>query len=162
MTRLILPLVLILTALAMPKAYAFDGLVTHIVDGDTLDVINETGAQERIRLTNADTPELKHFKWGYQPSASEARTSLLNLCGGKIATVVRKRVDRYGRTTGAVTCQGFDVATWQLDNGFAWPYHYGTPKKYKRMALTAKEKGLGLWALPNATDPYYWRKLGMH
>lgn len=158
MTRLILPIALILTALAIPKAWAFDGLVTQVSDGDTLTVMNEKGASEIIRITKIDTPELKHFKWGYQPYASEARTSLLNLCGGKIATVMRKSTDKYGRTAGAVSCQGFDVAEWQLDNGFAWTYHYGTPKKYKRMALAAKEKKIGLWALENPIDPYFWRK----
>lgn len=162
MNRIILPLVLALAMLSMQNADAFDGLVIHVSDGDTLTVMNEKGAGETIRILKIDTPELKHFKWGYQPYASEARTSLLNLCAGKIATVMRKSTDKYGRTAGAVSCQGFDVATWQLDNGFAWPYHYNTPKRYKNMALTAKDKKLGLWALQNPVDPYFWRKLEMH
>lgn len=146
----------------MPKAWAFDGLVTHVSDGDTLTVLNENGTGEVIRIVYIDTPELQHFKFGYQPYASEARTSLLNLCGGKLATVIRKTTDKYGRTAGHVACQGFDVATWQLDNGFAWPYHYGTPKKYRALAATAKAKHLGLWALPNPIDPWAWRKLSIH
>ena len=154
-------LLIILTLFSL-QAFAFDGLVTRVSDGDTLTVTNEKSVDETIRISKIDTPELKHFKWGYQPYASEARTSLLNLCAGKIATIVRKSTDRYGRTSANVSCQGYDVATWQLNNGFAWPYHYNTPKLYKNMALTAKEKNLGLWALENPVDPYFWRKLGMH
>ena len=143
-------------------AFAFDGLVTHVSDGDTLTVMNEKGTGEVIRITYMDAPELKHFAWGYQPYASEARTSLLNLCGGKLATIIRKTTDKYGRTAGRVSCQGFDVATWQITNGFAWPYHYNTPVKYKALAATAKSKHLGLWGLENPVDPWAWRKLSQH
>ena len=46
-------------------AFAFDGLVTHVSDGDTLTVMNEKERGEVIRITYMDAPELKHFAWGY-------------------------------------------------------------------------------------------------
>ncbi len=155
MTRLLLPLVLILSALAMPKAYADEGLVTGVHDGDSITV---AGQAKNIRIRYMDAPEIKAFKWGNQPFGVEARNALATLCKGQIATLTKITKDKYDRLDANVSCQGFDVAEWQLDNGFAWPYHYNTPKKYKRMALAAKEKGLGLWALPNPVDPWAWRK----
>jgi endonuclease YncB( thermonuclease family) len=160
MKKLLSTLILVivnLTAIYCQPTWALDGLVTSVHDGDSITI---AGISQKIRIRNMDAPELanKSLGWGYQPYASEARTSLLNLCGGKIATLTNMKTDFYGRIDARVNCQGFDVATWQLDNGLAWPYHYNTPKKYKRMALDAKGKNLGLWVLPNATDPWAWRK----
>jgi endonuclease YncB( thermonuclease family) len=38
-------------------AFTYRGTVTHIVDGDTLDVRLASGKRERIRLIGIDTPE---------------------------------------------------------------------------------------------------------
>lgn len=148
----------IITILALSvalNAHAAGGLVTDVHDGDTITV---QGFAQKIRIAKIDTPELKTYKWGYQPYGSEARTNLLNLCLGKIATLTDIKSDRYGRFDANVSCAGVDVAGWQLSNGSAWPYHYNTPKKYKAMSDVARNKGLGLWSLSNAIDPYFWRK----
>ena len=144
------------------SACAFDGLVTNVHDGDTITVNNELGAPEKIRLLRADTPELNGKKWGYQPYAGEAKTATLNLCMGKVAKIERHGIDRYGRTLGYIRCGGVDLATYLIQNGDAWVYRYSSTKALRLMQITAKEKGLGLWALPNPVEPILWRKNGMH
>lgn len=144
-------------AIISPPVFAFDGLVTQVHDGDTLTVKNENGAAEKIRIYRIDAPELKGGGNPYQPYASEARTSLLNLCNGKVATVIRKGKS-YGRTVGIVSCDGDDVADWQINNGSAWAYRYTATKTQKATQARVKLSGYGLWALQNPIEPYLWRK----
>lgn len=156
MKKVMLFVLLMLTVLISQQSFAFDGLVTLVHDGDTLTVINESKNPEIIRLFRIDSPEMKGAKWAYQPYASEARTALLNLCVGKIATVVRKGTS-YNRTVGSVSCEGVDVATYQVANGNAWVYRYTPTKALKTLQVKAKASGLGLWSSPNPVEPYLWR-----
>ena len=152
----------ILALLFSANAWAFEGLVTKIYDGDTLIVINEIGAFEKIRLAKADAPELKAFKWGEQPYALAARNALVNLCEGKTATVIRKNKDQYGRTVASVSCQNTDITTYMIKNGDAWAYRYSSTKALRNLQASAKTQHLGLWASPDAIEPIVWRKKALH
>jgi endonuclease YncB( thermonuclease family) len=78
------------------------GIVTKVVDGDTLDV-NGT----RIRLALVDTPERG------QPGFYEAKKFVESLCLGKKGELDvdngQRRGDRYGREIGVVYCDGFNA-----------------------------------------------------
>lgn len=78
------------------------GIVTKVVDGDTLD-INGT----RIRLALVDTPERG------QPGFYEAKRFVESLCLGKKGELDvdngQRRGDRYGREIGVVYCDGFNA-----------------------------------------------------
>jgi endonuclease YncB( thermonuclease family) len=78
------------------------GIITKVVDGDTLD-INGT----RIRLALVDTPERG------QPGFYEAKRFVESLCLGKKGELDvdngQRRGDRYGREIGVVYCDGFSV-----------------------------------------------------
>ena len=78
------------------------GIVTKVVDGDTLD-INGT----RIRLALVDTPERG------QPGFYEAKRFVESLCLGKKAELDvdngQRRGDRYGREIGIVYCDGLNA-----------------------------------------------------
>ncbi|MGB0113820.1 MAG: thermonuclease family protein [Ilumatobacteraceae bacterium] len=89
-----------------------DGLavVTHIVDGDTIDVEID-GREERVRLIGIDTPETKKPNSPIEcfgPEASAFTTSLLPL--GTIVRIERDVVarDDYGRLLGYVYVPGDD------------------------------------------------------
>ena len=153
---------LILALLFSANALAFDGLITKVYDGDTLIVINEIGAFEKIRLAKVDAPELKAFKWGEQPYAQAARKALASLCEGKTATIIRKAKDQYGRTVASVSCQSTDVTTYLIKNGDAWAYRYSSTKALRNLQASAKEQHLGLWASPDAIEPIIWRKKALH
>lgn len=153
----LLSLVLALALSILPTlATAFDGLVTQIKDGDTLTVINEVGLAEKIRLYRVDSPEMKYSNVPYQPYATEARTGLINLCGGQIATVIRKGTS-YTRTVATVQCKGVDAGKHQVSNGNAWVYRYRQSIYFNKLQTDAKTRGVGLWALP-AVEPYLWRR----
>lgn len=149
--------ILIIALVFSVNSFAFDGLVTQVHDGDTLTVLNEQGLAEKIRIYRIDAPELKGSGNPYQPYASESRTSLLNLCRGEVASIVRKGKS-YGRTVGTVSCAGQDVAAYQVDNGNAWAYRYTATKALKNEQAKAKASSLGLWVQLNPIEPYLWRK----
>jgi micrococcal nuclease len=93
----------------------FEGTVTYIVDGDTLD-INDN----RIRLALVNTPE--RGQEGYM----DAKKLLQNLCLNKKGEVDiddgQRRGDRYGREVGVVYCDGTNVNKALMENSLAIIY----------------------------------------
>ena len=89
-----------------------DGIVTKVVDGDTLD-INGT----RIRLAIVDTPERG------QPGYDNAKNLVESLCLGKKGQLDvdsgQRRGDRYGREIGVVYCDGVNVNAKIMENKMA-------------------------------------------
>lgn len=79
-----------------------EGIVTKVVDGDTLDI---NGA--RIRLALVDTPERG------QPRFDQAKEFVESMCLGKKGELDvdsgQRRGDRYGREVGVVYCDGVSV-----------------------------------------------------
>ena len=88
------------------------GIVTKVVDGDTLD-INGT----RIRLALVDTPERG------QPGFYEAKKFVESLCLGKKGELDvdngQRRGDRYGREIGVVYCDGLNANEKLMNNKLA-------------------------------------------
>ncbi len=88
------------------------GNVTHVVDGDTLDI---NGI--RIRLSLVNTPERG------QPGFKEAKDFVNSLCLGKKGELDvdegQRRGDRYGREVGVVYCDGLNVNEKLMDNHLA-------------------------------------------
>lgn len=135
-----------------------DGLatVTHIVDGDTIDV--EIGnREERIRLIGIDTPETKKPNTPiqcYGPEASAFTTSLLPL--GSTVRIERDVVGRddYGRLLGYVHLIGDDgsdtfVNMVIVEQGYARPLTIEPNSTYAAAfasaARAAESDDLGLW-----------------
>jgi micrococcal nuclease len=89
-----------------------EGIVTKVVDGDTLD-INGT----RIRLAIVDTPERG------QPGYDKAKNLVESLCLGKKGQLDvdsgQRRGDRYGREIGVVYCDGVNVNAKIMENKMA-------------------------------------------
>jgi Staphylococcal nuclease homologue len=79
-----------------------EGIVTLVVDGDTLDNIGT-----RIRLALVDTPERG------QPGFDQAKKFVESLCLGKTGELDvdsgQRRGDRYGREVGVVYCDGVNT-----------------------------------------------------
>lgn len=149
-------MILLILLLVCFPAYAFDGLVTHVIDGDTIRVNNERGEPEKIRIHYIDAPELKSTKYPYQDHGAESKTSLMQLCSGKIATI-NPRGTSYDRTVADVKCQDVDVAAFQVQWGYAWAYT-NAPKRIKRLQIDAQGKRIGLWSKDNPIKPWEWRK----
>jgi hypothetical protein len=88
------------------------GIVTKVVDGDTLDI---NGI--RIRLALVDTPEIN------QPGYDRAREFVESLCLGKKGELDvdsgQRRGDRYGREVGVVYCDGINMNDKLMSNNLA-------------------------------------------
>jgi endonuclease YncB( thermonuclease family) len=91
------------------------GPVTHVVDGDTLDV---NGI--RIRLALVNTPEIGET--GYET----AKNFVKDLCLGNDAEVDiddgQRGGDRYGREIGVVYCDGINVNSALMEKQYARIY----------------------------------------
>ncbi len=79
-------------------AFSFDtGIVTRVVDGDTLKVVID-GKEETIRLCGVDTPETVHPSKPVEPGALEASDFTKQLTGKQIIlTYDEKPRDFFGR-----------------------------------------------------------------
>jgi endonuclease YncB( thermonuclease family) len=98
------------TPASAPGSYT--ATVTHIVDGDTLDLSNG----ERVRFIGIDTPEMGEC--GY----NEAKANLSTMALGKVATLspgARDNTDRYGRVLRYVDVGGLDTGLAQIKAGLA-------------------------------------------
>src|SRR4051812_47085556 len=157
MTALAAAAVLAATAQTAPSArFTLRGTVTHVVDGDTVDVRLTSGRTERIRLIGIDTPE--RGDCGAAKATAYART----LAQGR-ATVLRGDAtqatrDRYGRLLAYVWVGGRDVGFQQLARGLAKVYVYDRAFQrlgaYQRAERVGKGRTDGIWhACAAATTP---------
>lgn len=147
--------VIALASATVEAAPEVAGRVVGITDGDTLTVLTEERRQQRIRLSDIDTPE------SGQPYGARSRQALADLAFQKPVRVVVQDVDRYGRTVGRVYAGPVDVNQELVRQGAAWVYRqYNRDPSLLRVEAEAREAKRGLWALPEAerTPPWEWRQ----
>ncbi len=137
--------------LALP-AWALEGKVVSVSDGDTIKVL--VGRQQvKVRLAEIDTPEKR------QPHGSKAKQALSALVFGKRVRVVETARDRYGRTVGRVYAGSVDVNAEMVRQGHAWVYRkYAKDPELFAAERAAREARRGLWALPEQIPPWEWRR----
>ena len=101
---------LVLAAAAFALTGCRTGVVTHVVDGDTLDV-----ADTRVRVVGIDTPERG------QCGFNEAKNRVSQLVAGKQVSVidVGQGTDRYGRALGYIQIGSVDVGRTLIAEGLA-------------------------------------------
>jgi len=115
---------LVLVGLALVATGCRSGIVTYVVDGDTIDVDGR-----RVRFIGIDTPERGQCGYG------EAKLRVAQLVNRKrvdIVSVPGNTTDRYDRELGYVQLRGFDIGKVLLAEGLAkarydsndgYPYH---------------------------------------
>jgi endonuclease YncB( thermonuclease family) len=135
-------------------------LVVGISDGDTLTPrCGRIGAYERVkvRIAAIDAPEKA------QPYGQRSRQALGSLCFSETALITEIDTDRYGRTVADVSCNGEDVGSRMVSDGWAWVYDYNKLATRRggglfKLEARARGKRLGLWADPRPTPPWVWRR----
>jgi micrococcal nuclease len=128
------------------------GRVVKIADGDTLTMLIDD-RQEKIRLSDIDTPERK------QPFGMRAKQALADMTFGKTIIVETSTRDRYGRVIGHVVVDDLDVNAELVRRGYAWVYRrYTDDAELIRLEQIARTEGLGLWAESNPIPPWEWRR----
>ncbi len=148
------------TAPTGPPAGAGLGIVTHLVDGDTLDV-SIGGTEERVRLIGVDTPESVAPNRPVQCYGAEASAYLDTLV--PVGTEVRLERDavprdQYGRLLAYVYRADDDllVNLALVERGFADAVTYGDNEAlYPTLVAaeaTARDGGRGLWSVCGGPD----------
>ena len=128
------------------------GLVTRVVDGDTIHVT--VGLTKHvIRLSEIDTPE-RDQPWGRQ--ASRALADKLNRAR---VTVLTTETDRYGRLVGKVLYGSRDINREMVREGHAWVYRqYLHDRSLLEDERTARQRKVGLWGSNHPIEPWRWRR----
>jgi micrococcal nuclease len=121
-------------------------VVTHVVDGDTIEVRFDDGREEEVRLIGINTPEEGECL------ADEASALLRNLVEGEVVTLRRDRTDRdqYDRLLRYVVLGGLSVGDAMVESGLAISRAY-PPDVAQQAALDAaqaraQEAERGRWA----------------
>lgn len=128
-----------------------EGKVVKVIDGDTIDVLDNTNTKHRIRFYGIDAPESK------QAYGQKAREFLASMIAGKNVKVVIKDKDRYGRNIGKVLLNGTDINREMVANGYAHAYKEYS-KEYMREEADAKALKLGLWQDKHPIKPSDFRR----
>jgi endonuclease YncB( thermonuclease family) len=135
-------------------AKTFQGIVTHVNDGDTLWIeVDPKTKPIKVRLQGIDAPEICQA-WGTQ-----ARDALKARLLRQSVSLNTRAKDDYDRALGRVAFRNEDVGEWLVKNGHAWSYHHRrNPGPYAREQTTAQGARLGLWAQAGAQEPRQFRK----
>lgn len=136
------------------SAQPWQGVVTHVYDGDTLWVRSANGGKPRkVRIDGIDAPEICQT-WG-----SQSRDALSNRLLNQTVLILARRTDGYGRTLAALKFRGEDVGDWMVTHGYAWSYHYQrNVGPYPEQEINAKAARRGLFAHVPAVRPRDFRK----
>lgn len=142
-------------ATAKSKSYSeWQGVVTHVSDGDTVFVRPAAGGKPvKIRIDGLDAPEI------CQAYGHASRQALHDRVMGQGVSVDGRRSDNYGRVLARIRWQQVDVGEWMVRQGHAWSYRYRRdPGPYATQEAQARTAQRGLFADAGALQPRDFRK----
>ncbi|MBL1434686.1 MAG: thermonuclease family protein [Rhodobacteraceae bacterium] len=101
--------------------------ITHIVDGDTLDLKCAGGPVERIRIMGYDTPETYFAECPAEKRLGDTATNRLRQLAAttSVTRVERHGLDRYQRVLARIWLGGTDLAQTMVSENLAVPYNGG-------------------------------------
>jgi micrococcal nuclease len=142
-------LVAVATAQGAPDGrFTLSGRVSHVVDGDTLDVVLESGKRERVRLIGVDAPE----RGACYAAKARSRARALAQAKGVVlkGDPTQDTRDRYGRLLAYVWLPGGRDLGYQLvAGGFAEVYVHDRAFQrlaaYRSAEASAKNAVAGRW-----------------
>lgn len=154
--KVLLPLCIVFCPTVSAAAgSSFEAKVVRVVDGDTLQVLDDQKTNIRVRLYGIDAPESKQA-WG-----QKAKQALSGAVASKTVTVVDHGMDVYGRLLGTVWLDGYDINASMVSSGHAWVYRYqgnAVVPEYQKFESSAQSNGAGLWADKEPVPPWEWRQ----
>lgn len=153
-------ILLVLAALLLaPAAWAkpLDGVVIVVIDGDTVlfrpDHYHPSSrAFLKVRLAGIDAPEAG------QPHGETATRALKTLVLKQRVSLYLVATDRYGRALGRLELAGLDINAELVRRGHAWAFSQDAADPLRRMQDEARHARRGLWAAPEQTPPWIWRR----
>lgn len=134
------------------------GVVTRVIDGDTVALRLNDGREVKVRLAEIDAPESN------APYGPESKQLLSYLVNRHLVQVDVDDVDRYGRLVGTLYLgrgESQSVNARMVQEGAAWVYRrYSSDEELARLEREAQHFQRGLWALPESDQvkPWVWRR----
>ncbi len=142
-------------------ADTFEGKVTAVLEGDTVQIRDTTGKQSIFRLLGADAPEKR------QTFFPESKQALQSHVKGQSVTVDWTRAQICPPSGGScaqlakVLFRGEDLGLRQISRGFAWhdkrlKREQSTADKalYREAEVNARQKRRGIWKGKNPVPPW--------
>ena len=112
-----------------------------------------------IRLHGLDAPEMGQKAQGidgkWYDQGEFVKRELTHFIGSRPVQVEVISKDKYRRTVGIVTCDGTDINSWLVENGYAISA-YGD--QYKHEERRARRSRIGIWGDKISFHPGEWRK----
>jgi micrococcal nuclease len=138
---------------SVPPQATWWGVVTYVVDGDTVHVRPVDGGKPvSIRVDGIDAPEI------CQPGVASSRDALKQRALGQRVAVHGRLHDDYGRLLARIVLNDEDLGEWMVAQGLAWSYRYSNNAgPYAVEQRRAKAAGLGLFSRVHAASPVYPR-----
>ena len=133
---------------------AWQGVVTHVSDGDTLWVQALSRHKVvKIRILGIDAPEICQL-WGEQ-----SLRALQSITMGREVQVHGSHSDTYGRLLAHIFLQGHDVGAWMVLHGHAWSYAFKSHRGlYDAEQMAAQSMQAGLFGNASAIQPRIFRR----
>jgi micrococcal nuclease len=133
---------------------AWTGVVTYVVDGDTVYVRPLTGGLARsVRLLGMDAPEI------CQEGGLAARDALQSRVLQRQVQVFAQGTDDYGRALASLYLGSEDVGQWMVQRGQAWSYRFRQDAgPYAESEHHARVLGRGIFAGLSAENPRDFRR----
>lgn len=148
---------ILLTAVCSAECKEFQGIVKHVIDGDSLIVMVE-GQRIEVRLYGIDCPEFD------QPYSHAAKRFVKKRIKGRRVTVVPVDRDKYGRLVAMIVHDGTVVNGLLVEAGLAWVYPRYCRKKicrnWSNKEQRARRQKLHLWQDKKPVSPWRWKQLG--
>ena len=140
---------------AANRATTFHARVASVVDGDTLRVIDGSGAALIVRVEGIDCPE------SGQPFGGVARRFMRAAAFDRDVDVRVVGRDAHKRLIARVSVAGQDLSTQLLRAGLAWHYtEYSHDAALAAAERDARQAKRGLWSESTAVPPWVWRRSG--
>jgi micrococcal nuclease len=137
---------------ASPRTWA--GVVTWVVDGDTVHVRATPNAEPRsVRIQGIDAPE------SCQAHGRVATQALKEMALGRTVLVVTTQQDDYGRDLAVLHLGRDDIGQRMVSAGHAWSYRFKRdPGPYAAQERLARLARSGLFSDPAAEYPGKFRR----
>ncbi len=140
----------------------FEGTVTRVSDGDTIQVTDQHGTKVKVRLYGIDAPETKKGSTPGQPYGEESFQALRHKVDRQQVRLDVMDIDKYKRLVAIVWLPDRNINREMISDGAAWAYrkYLGRPhaSEYINVEEQAQKSGKGLWKQNNPQPPWEFRK----
>jgi endonuclease YncB( thermonuclease family)/NADH:ubiquinone oxidoreductase subunit 6 (subunit J) len=129
----------------------------RVVDGDTVNVIDDSGQELKLRLLLIDTPETVHPNKPVEPYGKEASARLTELLNAADQLYIEydsgDKTDHYDRHLVYLYADDVSVHEVLLKEGLARVGYIYEQQRYlsefRAAEQYAKDRGLGIWSIPS-------------